>query len=135
MTRSVVAVVAGFVLIASLSFATDLALRAAMPDLFDVDGRTTSVTVLLLTIGYVGLYATVGCYLTARLAPGRPVAHALWLGGLGLVFNVAGAWAMWDRAPMWYHLLSLALVMVWAWLGGQMRAQELPTGAPTSLPV
>ncbi|WP_396208326.1 hypothetical protein [Gemmatimonas sp.] len=124
MTRSVVAVFSGFLLIAALSFGTDLAIRAAMPALFDANGRTDSVAVLLLTIGYVGLYATVGCYLAARLAPRSPMRHALVLGGLGLLFNVAGTYAAWDTAPAWYHIVSLVLVMLWAWLGGRMREQE-----------
>lgn len=124
MTRSVVAVFSGFLLIAALSFGTDLAIKAAMPALFDANGRTDSVAVLLLTIGYVGLYATFGCYLAARLAPRSPMRHALVLGGLGLLFNAAGTYAMWDTAPAWYHVVSLALVMLWAWLGGRMREQE-----------
>lgn len=133
MTRSIFAVVTGFLLIAALSFGTDLAMRAAMPALFEADGSTTSVTVLLLTIGYVGLYATIGCYLAARLAPRRPMRHALVLGVLGLVFNVVGTWYAWNTAPPWYHVVSLVLVMVWAWLGGRIRVQELGTVSATSV--
>ncbi|GAB1344882.1 hypothetical protein [Gemmatimonas sp.] len=125
MTRSIVAVATGFFLIALLSFGTDFAIRAAMPALFDGEGRTTSVTVLVLTIGYVGLYATIGCYLAARLAPREPMRHALVLGVLGLLFNLIGTWFAWSTAPLWYHAVSLALVMVWAWTGGRMRVQEL----------
>jgi len=125
MTRSIVAVVTGFLLIAALSLGTDYAIRAAMPFLFDGDGRTTSVTVLVLTIGYVGLYATIGCYLAARMAPREPMRHALVLGVLGLGFNMIGTWFAWSTAPVWYHAVSLALVMVWAWTGGRMRVQEV----------
>ncbi|MCA2992479.1 hypothetical protein [Gemmatimonas sp.] len=125
MIRSIVAVVTGFALIALLSIGTDLALMSAMPSLFEADGSTTSTTVLLLSIGYVGLYATLGCYLCARLAPDRPMGHALGLGALGLVFNVVGMVARWDMAPAWFHLVSVALVMVWAWLGGRMRTREM----------
>jgi hypothetical protein len=133
MIRSIVAVVSGFLLIALLSFGTELALMAAMPALFESDGSTSSVAVLVLTIGYVGLYATLGCYLAARLAPNRPMRHALGLGGLGLLFNIAGSWYAWAMAPAWYHVISLLLVMVWAWLGGRMRQQELSAPSSTSL--
>lgn len=133
MARSVAAVVAGFCVIAALSFGTDLAMRAAMPALFEQNGRTDSMAVLLLTIGYVGLYATIGCYLAARLAPHRPMRHALILGALGLLFNVAGTYAAWDTAPAWYHVLSLVLVMFWAWLGGRMREQETGGRMPHSI--
>lgn len=125
MARSLLAIVTGFVLIGLLSFGTDVALKSAIPSLYEADGSTSSMPLLLLTIGYVGLYATAGCYLAARMAPSRPMRHALILGVLGLVFNIAGTVAMWNTAPAWYHIVSLLLVMVWAWLGGRMREQEL----------
>lgn len=135
MTRSILAVVTGFLLIALLSFGTDYAIRAAMPDLFNGEGRTTSLTVLVLTIGYVGLYATIGCYLTARMAPHHPMRHALVLGALGLVFNVIGTWVAWSTAPVWYHAVSLGLVMVWAWTGGRMREQEVAATSRSTIAI
>ena len=125
MARSLLAIATGFVLIALLSFGTDVALKSAMPSLYEADGSTSSVPLLVLTIAYVGLYATAGCYLAARMAPSRPMRHAVILGILGVVFNIAGAIAMWHTAPVWYHGVSLLLVMLWAWLGGRMREQEL----------
>ena len=125
MKRTVLAVAAGFVLIAALSFGTDAMVRAAWPGAFDAAGATTSVPMLLLSLAYVGVFATAGCYLTAALAPGRPMRHALILGALGLAFNVAGAAARWDTAPAWYHAAALALVLPYAWLGGRLREREL----------
>jgi hypothetical protein len=75
--------------------------------------------------GYVALFAVFGCYVAARLAPNRPMAHALVLGALGLVFNVAGTVARWDHAPAWSHVLAMALVMPYAWLGGRLRERQL----------
>jgi hypothetical protein len=126
MSRSLLAVITGFLLIATLSVGTDMVLRMAVPSLFEVDGSTTSAPILLLTIAYVGLYATLGCYLAARMAPSAPMRHALVLGVLGLAFNVAGAVSIWAQYPVWYHVMSMLLVMVWAWLGGRMREQETP---------
>lgn len=137
MLRSIVAVAVGFVLIGALSFGADAVLRRAMPTAFDAAGRTDSVAVLLLIIGYVGLFAVSGCYLTARLAPSRPMRHALVLGALGLAFNVAGTIAMWDTAPAWFHVVSLLLVMPYAWIGGRLREVELErarSGVPSAHP-
>jgi hypothetical protein len=125
MKRSVLAVAVGFVTIAALSISTDLLVRAAWPGAFDARGRTDSVALLLLTIAYVGVFAIGGCYLAARLAPDRPMRHALVLGGLGLAFSVAGTAAAWATAPVWYHLVSLLLVMPYAWLGGWLRERQL----------
>jgi hypothetical protein len=63
------------------------------------------------------------------------MAHALVLGLLGLVFNIAGTIAMWDAAPTWYHMTQIALVMPWAWLGGWLRERELRRGAGTEAPL
>ncbi len=137
MLRSIAAVLFGFVFIGALSVGADRVLKQAIPTAFSASGRVDSVPVLLLILGYVGLFAVTGCYLTARLAPGRPQFHALVLGVLGLAFNVAGSVAMWDTAPAWYHVLSLALVMPYAWLGGRLRAIELERvgeGTPAASP-
>lgn len=133
MMRSIGAIVLGFVLIGALSVGGDLVLRAVMPDVFSPEGAVASTPVLLLVQGYVAVFAIFGCYVAARLAPNRPMAHALALGALGLVFNIAGTVARWDHAPAWYHILALALVMPYAWLGGRLRERQLErSGAPRS---
>ena len=124
MLRSVLAIVAGFVLIGALSVGTDALVRAAAPRAFDAAGRTDSVPILLLTIAYVGVYAVAGCYLAARLAPDRPMLHAMILGALGLAFNVLGTIKKWDSAPAWYHVAALALVLPYAWLGGRLAEKR-----------
>jgi hypothetical protein len=134
MGRSVLAVVTGFVFIGALATGTDALVRAAAPGAFSATGRTDSVPMLLFTMLYVGVFATAGCYLTARLAPSQPMRHALVLGVLGLVFNVAGTVAMWDTAPAWYHVASLLLVMPYAWLGGRIRERQLHGGAVAAAP-
>jgi len=125
MLRSVAAVVIGFLYIGALSFGADALLRQSMPTAFDSTGRVEAIPVLLLIIGYVGVFAVSGCYLTARLAPKDPMRHALVLGGLGLLFNLAGTLALWNTAPAWFHIVSLILVMPYAWVGGRLREAEL----------
>jgi hypothetical protein len=125
MLRSIVAIVAGFIFIGALSVGADAVLHALLPTVFDAAGRVESVPVLLFIITYVGVFAITGCYLTARLAPSRPMLHALILGALGLVFNIAGTVAMWNTAPAWYHIVALLLVMPYAWMGGRLREIEL----------
>lgn len=125
MLRSIVAVVVGFLTIAVLSFVTGEIVMALLPDAFDAAGRTESVPVLVLTLAYVAVYAIFGCYLAARLAPNRPMRHAMILGMLGLIFNIGGTIAVWDTAPAWYFIVSLALVLPHAWLGGMLREREL----------
>ena len=125
MLRSIASIVIGFIVIAALSFGADAALKLAMPSAFSPSGRVDSVPVLLLIQAYVIVFAVFGCYLTARLAPNRPLRHALILGLLGLAFNVVGTIALWSTAPAWYHVMALLLVMPAAWLGGRLRELQI----------
>ncbi|MGA9997559.1 MAG: hypothetical protein WBP93_19240 [Pyrinomonadaceae bacterium] len=125
MMRSILSIIAGFILICVLAFGADAVVRAVMPGLSISTGRVDSVPVLLFVIAYVFVFAVFGCYITARLAPHSPMKHALILGLLGLVFNIVGAIMMWHTAPAWFHIVSLILVMPAAWLGGRLREAQL----------
>jgi hypothetical protein len=129
MARSILAVVVGFLVIGALSFGTDFLVLKAFPDAFDRT-HTSHAGILLLMFTYVAVYATFGCWLAARLAPSRPLRHALALGVLGMMFTTAGTIARWDDAPAWFHVAMLTTVMLWAWLGGTIRERQL-AGART----
>ncbi len=125
MLRSIVAIVVGFVLIGMLAMGTDMIVMQAFPAQFDEAGRTQNLTILMLMAAYVAVYAITGCYVTARLAPSRPMMHALILGALGLVMNIVATISLWGTAPAWYHILNLLLVMPYAWIGGRIRERQL----------
>lgn len=128
MIRSIAAVVTGFVLIGALSIGTNVLLSNVAPDLYPASGIVTDTGALLLALAYVAVYAIGGCYLTARMAPSRPMLHALVLGVLGLAFNVMGVVTTWGQVPAWYSLVGLALTMPYAWIGGRIRERELARG-------
>ena len=125
MARSIVAVVVGFLVIGLLAFGTGMAVHAAFPNLVDANGATSSTAVCVATLLYVGVYATFGCWLAARLAPSHPMRHALILGVLGLLFNIMGAWMSWGTVPAWYTVAGVLTTMLWAWLGGAIRERQL----------
>ncbi|HEU4564869.1 MAG TPA: hypothetical protein VFS05_09490 [Gemmatimonadaceae bacterium] len=123
--RSAIAIATGFLLILVLSLGADSVVRATMPGAFGPGGRTDSVTLLLMVQAYLSVFAILGCYVTARLAPDHPMRHALMLGALGLAFNIVGMIIMWATAPVWYHVMALLLVMPLAWMGGKLREMQL----------
>lgn len=136
MLRSIVAIVVGFVLIGALSIGTDTIVMQAFPGEFNEAGRTSNLSILMLMAAYVAVYAIIGCYITARLAPDRPMRHALILGALGLVMNIVATVSLWGTAPAWYFILNLLLVMPYAWLGGRIRERQLMQhGHPTAAAV
>lgn len=132
MLRSILAIVAGFITIGVLSFGTNAALHAAgvLPA---ADQPIFDTGLLLLTIAYVAVFAIAGCYLTAVLAPNRPMLHALILGALGLVLNVVTAASMRGQFPEWYLAANVLLTMPYAWIGGKLREMQLARGRSPGL--
>jgi O-antigen/teichoic acid export membrane protein len=74
----------------------------------------------VLATAYRIVFGIAGCYLAARLAPDRPMKHALILGVVGLVLSIAGAAAMWGAGPGWYSLAIIAITLPCAWIGGKV---------------
>lgn len=130
MGRSLLAIAISFVAIAALTLGTDFALRAAVPSLYEANGGTFSAPVLMLMLAYVGMYAVGGCYVCAALAPSHPRVHAAVLGVLGLGATVWASVQQWELRPAWYHVVSIALVLVYAGLGGQLRIMQLDQQQP-----
>jgi hypothetical protein len=64
-----------------------------------------------------------GCYVAARLAPARPLRHALLLGALGVVLATLGAVAMGDLGPAWYSLANIAVALPCAFAGGRLAVR------------
>ena len=127
--RSTGAVLAGALAGIVLSIGTDMAMRSA--GLFPPLGTPMAGSLFLLATAYRTVYGVAGSFLTARLAPGRPMLHALVLGGLGLVACIAGAAAAWNRGPefgpRWYPLALVVLAMPQSWAGGKLRLMQLHT--------
>jgi hypothetical protein len=120
--RSIGALFAGFVAVVILSIGTDMVLHAT--GVFVPPGRTMSDALFLLATAYRTVYGIAGSYLTARLAPRRPMLHALVGGGIGTAIATLGAILTWNQpefGPHWYPLALVALGMPTAWAGGKLR--------------
>lgn len=129
MQRSIVAVVAGFVLTFALNLSASYGLAAVSPTF---SARPLIDPEWLVGIcAYVGVFGIVGCYVAARLAPSRPMPHALILGALALLMSIPMTIGAWNDTPAWFNLFNLLAVMPYAWIGGRLRERELSRpGAP-----
>jgi hypothetical protein len=128
--RSIAAVLAGLLVVVILSLGTDLALHAA--GIFPALGDRMSDRLLVLATVYRTIYAVLGGYITARLAPNRPMQHALLNGLIGVALSTLGAVVTWNRAlgPHWYPLALVATALPTAWLGGKLRLMQLSSNQP-----
>jgi len=125
---SIGAVLAGIAAGVVLSLGTDSALRAA--GVFPALGQQPpmSDSLFVLATAYRIVYGVAGSYIIARLAPDRPMQHALVGGGIGLVVSIVGAVATWNHepplGPHWYSLALAVTSLPCAWLGGKLRLMQ-----------
>jgi hypothetical protein len=127
--RSISAVLTGIVTGIVLTIGTDIVLHATgvFPpwgqSMVGFDGP------LLLATVYRTVYGVVGSYIIARLAPDRPMQHALVGGVVGLVVSIVGAAVTWNKGPAfgphWYPLALIVLALSQAWVGGKLRVMQL----------
>ena len=124
--RSVGAVLAGLLVVIIITTATDALLHAT--GIFPPWGQPMSDSLFLLAFAYRIVYGIAGGYITARLAPYKPVKHALLLGVIGFVLSLAGAAATWNRGPefgpKWYPLALILIAIPTAWLGGNLASRR-----------
>ncbi len=118
MFRSIVSVVAGFLVVVFLSVGTDSLLEATgffpSPDqgLFDT-------TLLGIALFYRTVYAFVGGYVTGKLAPSNPLKHVKILVVVGTIMGLLGVIAGWNLSQHWYPIALVITSAVAVWYGGK----------------
>jgi hypothetical protein len=120
--RSIWAVFAGLLFIFIVTTIVDVVLHAT--GVFPPWGKAMSDGLFGVATAYRIVISIAGCYIAARLAPDRPMAHALWLGVVGVVISAIGAAVTWNKGaafgPHWYPLLLVVVAMPCAWVGGKL---------------
>ena len=124
--RSIAAVLAGVLAVIILSIATDIVLHATgiYPPWF----QPMSTPRWLLATGYRIIFGVAGGYIAARLAPDRPVGHALVLGVIGLALSIVGVAGTWNKGPefgpKWYPLALVVIALPCSWVRGKIGARS-----------
>jgi hypothetical protein len=125
--RSIGAVLAGLLAVFILSLGTDGVLHAT--GVYPPWLQPMSGALFMLATAYRLVYGVLGGYLAARLAPARPMRHALVLGVVGLALSITGAAATWNAGPelgpRWYPLALVATALPCAWVGGKLCEMQL----------
>jgi hypothetical protein len=120
--RSIGAVFAGLLFIFIVTTIVDIVLHAT--GVFPPWGKPMSDALFGLATAYRIVISVAGCWIAARLAPSRPIGHALTLGAVGVVLSAIGAAVTWNKGPEfgphWYPLLLVAISIPCAWVGGKL---------------
>src|SRR2546423_7018104 len=104
--------------------APDLVMHATR--VFPPWGQPMAGALFVLATAYRIVYGVLGCYIAARLAPARPMQHALVLGAVGVVLSIAGAVALrGSPGPAWYPIALILISVPCAWAGGKLRVRQL----------
>jgi hypothetical protein len=117
--KSLWAVAAGVAFVIVVTTVVDVVLR--LTGVFSTnqpidDGRAALATSYRIVIGVAG------AWLTARLAPSKPMTHVMVLGAVGTLLGVVGIVATWNLGlgPRWYPVAIAVLALPQSWAGGRL---------------
>lgn len=124
--RSLGAIFAGFIATALTHIGTDIVMHAT--GIFPPWGQPMSDGLFVWATVYRSIWSILGSYLTARLAPNNPMAHAMAGAVIGIALSAVGAAATWNKGaefgPHWYPIALIILVLPCAWIGGKLQAMQ-----------
>ena len=132
--RSIGAIFAGFAFVIIVTLVTDQLLHVT--GVFPPWGASMAGydAALLLANAYRIVYGIAGSYVTARLAPDRPMQHALLGGFIGLALSIVGAAVTWNGGPAfgphWYPLALIVTALPTAWAGGKLHIMRATAERP-----
>ncbi len=123
--RTILALAAGFLAVVILSLGTDSLLR--LLNIFPPLGQHMAESLFAWATAYRTIYGILGSYITARLAPYRPMWHAMVGAVIGMLLGTAGAIATWnkDLGPHWYPIALVVTAIPCAWIGGKIREIQI----------
>lgn len=127
--KSIGAVLAGVLFIIIASTLVDVVLHLA--HFFPAMDKPINDFQALVATLYRVVISIAGGYLTAKLAPGRPMLHAMMLGCVGTVLGVIGVCVTWNLGlgPRWYALALAVLAFPQCWAGGKLYLRKLAARA------
>ena len=116
--KSIGVILLAFISITLLSITTDFLLESIgiLPDpnkgLFDTRA-------IILVLAYRGIYTIFAGFIIAKLAPSKPILHAIILGAIGIIITVLATTepSFSDKAPLWFGYTMAAITIPCLWLG------------------
>jgi hypothetical protein len=116
--KSIWAVMAGILAVIGVTTLVDILLHVA--HVYPPMDQPLTDPLAALATAYRIPISIAGAWLTARLAPDRPLFHAMVLGYVGTVLGLVGVVTTWNKnlGPHWYPILLTILSVPQCWIGG-----------------
>lgn len=124
MLRSILAVLAGYVVMVAIVVAATYALQQIEPGWFLI-GAPLTAGYLAVNIAYSLLAALTGGYLVARLAKQAHLKHVYALATLSLAMAVLSAFASGGDQPVWYRIFLAVMMPMVVIAGGRLRVRPM----------
>jgi hypothetical protein len=119
--KSIGAVLAGIIISVVLSVGTDALLNklGVFPPISDAASYLPWM--LMLALVYRCMYAVVGGYIIAKLAPAKPMGLVIIAGCIGLAVSILGVIVGWKEGNHWYPIALAITALPTTWLGGKLQ--------------
>ena len=125
MARSILAVIAGYLVMAGGVGALSGVMLTVFPGIYPEPGKAPSLAFMIVTLGYSAFGAVVGGYVTGVIAKRAEVNHALALGAIVVAQGIVAMIMFRGLQPVWYHQIALIVIVAPSvWLGGWLRGRR-----------
>lgn len=128
MVRAIAGLFGGLVAWFLIATAGNLVLRVAWAGYAEVEKAMTFTLAMMVARLLLGALSSVGAGLTVARITNRNGRMAKALAGLLFVLFIPVHYAMWDRFPLWYHLVFLASLVLMTLWGATLYPRSAPTG-------
>lgn len=124
--KTIGAVLSGVLFVIVFSTLVDIALHDV--GVYGPADQPLSDNGALVATSYRIVISIIGGWLTARLAPDRPMRHAMILGVVGTLLGLLGVVLTWNlgMGPRWYPIVLMVLAIPQSWLGGRLYLAANP---------
>ncbi len=120
MLRAVLAVIAGYAIWTALWLLGNLAIAQVWPEVADPEFTSLPQPALIAALALSFVCSLVAGLLAAKVHAGKPV---LVMSILLLVTGIAVQSGVWDRMPLWYHLVFLVAIVPLCLVGGRLAGK------------
>ncbi len=120
MLRSILAVVAGFMLWTVLWLGMNSLLTIITPGSFNEDGSTDSQLLLMFILILSVVFSVVSCFTTEKIVTDG-ASWPVWAMGIALLVVGLGVQiSFWSHFPLWYNILFLVLLIPAVLMGARL---------------